>query len=125
MAKAKAKQKSPFEGLRHIASMSMWDEDYFNEEVQAFIEFDANGTAQFQFGYVSGYMDWRPGTWEGQPAVEWTWEGADGADMTDMTGRGWAKLEDEELHGMIVIHLGDESGFVAKRAAQRRRAKRK
>ena len=53
---------------------------------------------------------------DGQPAVEWTWEGTDGADMTEMTGRGWAKLEDEELHGLIVIHLGDESGFVAKRA---------
>jgi hypothetical protein len=31
-------------------------------------------------------------------------------------GRGWAKLEDGQLHGMIVIHLGDESDFVAKRA---------
>ena len=37
MAKAKAKQKSPFTGLWHIVSMSGWDEDYFNEEVQAFI----------------------------------------------------------------------------------------
>src|SRR5262249_8640898 len=82
MAKAKARQKSPFEGLWHIVSMSGWDEDYFNEEVQAFIEFEANGTGHFQFGYVQGYMDWRPGTRDGQPAVEWTWEGTDGADMT-------------------------------------------
>jgi hypothetical protein len=29
-----------------------WDEDYFNEEVQAFIEFEADGTGHFQFGYV-------------------------------------------------------------------------
>jgi hypothetical protein len=113
---AKAKAKSPFEGLWHIASMSEWHEDYFNEEVQAFIEFGAISTGHFQFGYVQGYIDWRPGTRDRQPAVEWTWEGTDGADMTEMTGRGWAKLEGEELLGMIVIHLGDESDFVAKRA---------
>ena len=57
--------------------METWDEDYFNEEVQAFIEFEENGTGHFQFGYVSGYMDWRPGTRDGQPAVEWTWEGTE------------------------------------------------
>jgi len=39
--------------------------------------------------------------------------------MTEMTGRGWAKLEDNDLHGMIVIHLieiGDQEmfGFVAR-----------
>jgi hypothetical protein len=103
-----------------------WDEDYFNEQVQAFIELEANGTGHFQFGHVQGYMEWRVGTRDGQPAVEWTWEGTDGADMTGMTGRGWAKLEDKELHGMIVNHLGDESGFVAKRAkAQNRPKKRK
>src|SRR5262245_35039857 len=53
---AKTGAKSPFEGLWHIVTMSGWDEDYFNEEVQAFIEFEANGTGQFQFGYVQGYM---------------------------------------------------------------------
>jgi hypothetical protein len=45
--------------------------------------------------------------------------------MTEMTGRGWAKLEDEELHGLIVIHLGDESDFVAKRAKAQKRPRRK
>jgi hypothetical protein len=93
-----------------------WDEDYFNEEVQAFIELEDNRTGKFQFGYVSGDIDWRPGMRDGQQAVEWTWEGGDGADGRPLTGRGWAKLEGEELHGMIVIHLGDESDFVAKRA---------
>jgi hypothetical protein len=106
--------------------MSGWDEDYFNEEVQAFIELEANGTGHFRFGYVQGYMDWRTGTRDGRPAAEWTWEGADGADGTPMTGRGWAKLEGDDLHGLIVIHLGDESDFVAKRAkAPKRPNKRK
>ena len=83
---AKAKPKSPFVGLWRIASMETWDEDYFNEEVQAFIEFEENGTGHFQFGYFSGYMDWRPSAPDGHEAVGWTWEGGDG---TPLTGRGW------------------------------------
>jgi hypothetical protein len=42
-----------------------------------------------------------------------------------MTGRGWAKLEDDELHGMVVIYLSDKSEFVAKRAKVPKRPKRK
>ena len=122
---AKTQAKSSFAGLWHIVSMSAWDEDYFNEEAQAFIEFEANGTGHFQFGYVQGYMDWRAGTRDGQPAVEWTWEGTDGADMTEMTGLGWAKLEGDHLRGLIVIHLGDDSEFVAKKTKEKRTPKRK
>jgi hypothetical protein len=125
MAKAKSKPKSPFTGLWDIVSMSEWDADYINEEVQAFIEFEDKGTGNFQFGYVSGYMDWRPTTRDGKPAVEWSWEGGDEADGTPLTGRGWGKLDDDELQGMIFIHLGDESGFVAKRAKAQKRTKRK
>jgi hypothetical protein len=95
-ADGKKKQESPFTGLWHIV-----------------------------FILRPGYMDWRPGTRDVQPAVEWTWEGTDGADMTEMTGRGWAKLEDDDLHGMTFIHLGDESDSVAKRAMTQRRPKRK
>jgi hypothetical protein len=83
-----------------------------------------NCTGHFQFDYVQGYMNWRPGTPDVQPAVEWTWEGTARADMTPKTGRGWGKLEDKELHGMIFIHLGDESGFVANRAKAHKRPKR-
>lgn len=105
--------------------MTGWDEDYFNEEVQAFVEFEENGTGHFQFGYVQGYMDWRLTIRDGEPAVEWSWEGMDGADMSEMTGRGWAVLGGDELHGMIFFHQGDESGFVATRAKAQKRPKRK
>jgi hypothetical protein len=125
MARLKRKSPSPFEGLWHITSMEEWDDDYVNEEVQAFIECEKEGTGHFQFGYVSGYMDWRQATRDGVPAIEWSWEGGDGADGTPLTGRGWAKLEEDELHGIIVIHLGDESGFVAKRAVAKKLPKRK
>lgn len=125
MARSKAKPKSSFTGLWHIISMTEWNEDYFNEEVQAFVEFEVGGSGSFQFGYVSGSMDWRRTTRDGEPAAEWSWEGGDGADGTPLTGRGWAKLKGDRLEGMIVIHLGDESGFVAKRAKAQKRPKSK
>src|ERR1700676_4140603 len=37
------KKNFPFEGRWHIVSVDTWDEDYFNEEVQAFIEFEEKG----------------------------------------------------------------------------------
>src|SRR5437899_954022 len=93
---AKKKQVSPFTGLWHIVSMTTWDEDYFNEEVQAFIAFEENRTGHFQFGYVHGDVDWRATIRDGEPAVEWSWEGSDGADGTQIAGRGWAKLKDDK-----------------------------
>ncbi len=43
-----------FEGLWHIYEMELWDEDYFNMEVQAFIEIASKGNGNFQFGLVLG-----------------------------------------------------------------------
>lgn len=119
MTKARPKPKSPFIGSWRIVSMSAWEDDYLDEEVQAFIEFDENGGGSFQFGYVQGEIDCRTTTRDGKPAVEFTWEGGDGADGTPLTGRGWAILEGDELKGMFCIHLGDDSDFVATRAKKK------
>ena len=99
MAKAKPKPKSPFEGRWHIVSMTEWDEDFINAEVQGFIEFDARGGGEFQFGYVRGEMDCRLTTRDGEPAVEWTFDG--NHEMDPAQGRGWAVLKGDDLHGMI------------------------
>lgn len=95
--------------------MSAWDEEYLHEEVEAFIEFGDDEIGRFQFGYVQGDIDYRTGERDGKPAVEFSWEGGDAADGTQLSGRGWAAVEGDELHGMIFIHQGDESEFVASR----------
>jgi hypothetical protein len=46
-------------------------------------------------------------------AVEFSWDGGDGADGTPLAGRGWAILDGDELNGMFFIHMGDDSEFVA------------
>ena len=122
---AKRKSSNPFLRRWQIVSMTECDEDYLNAEVEAYIEFSADGLGYFQFGYVQGAIDHRIAERNGKPAVEFSWEGGDGADGTPLTGRGWAVLDGDELSGMIFIHLGDESGFVAKRVQERPKRKRK
>jgi hypothetical protein len=109
----KKKPPSPFGGRWSIVSMSAWDEDYLHEEEPAYIEFSGGQGGQFHFGYVHGSMDCREGTRDGQPAVEFSWDG--NAEMDDANGRGWAVLKDDKLHGMLFFHGGDESDFVAER----------
>lgn len=111
---AKSKPQSSFTGRWRIVSMSAWDEDYLDEEVEAFIEFDDKGGGAFHFGYVRGFMDCRSSLRGEEPAVEWTWEGND--EMDPAQGRGWAVLKGKELQGMIFFHEGDDSEFVARKA---------
>lgn len=111
---AKSKMANPFVGRWRITHMDEWDQDYVDEEVEGYIEFDVKGTGAFQFGYVRGEMGCQLTTRDGQPAVEWTWDGND--EMDPAQGRGWAVIKGDELHGMIFFHQGDESGFVANRS---------
>lgn len=122
---AKRKTANSFLGRWQIVSMTEWDEDYLNEEVEAYIEFSADNLGSFQFGYVQGDIDYRPTDRDGKHCVDFSWEGGDGADGTPLTGRGWAVLEGDELNGMIFIHCGDESGFTARLARKKSGRKRR
>jgi hypothetical protein len=115
----KSTATTPFIGRWHIVSMSSWDDDYLHEEVQAYIEFKKDGIGAFQFGYVQGVMDCRTIDRDGKSAMEFSWEGGDGADGTPLMGRGWAILEGDELTGMICIHMGDDSKFMATRPTKK------
>jgi len=41
-------------GIWHIYEMEAWDEEYFNMEVQAYIEVRKEDIGDFQFGLVKG-----------------------------------------------------------------------
>jgi len=104
-----------FEGTWHITEMEMWDEDYFNMEVQAYIEINEKRLGNFQFGLVSGYLDGEVVDDNGEERFEFTWEGQDENDP--VLGSGWLRFRDENhLEGKIKFHLGDSSTFQAKRA---------
>lgn len=93
--------------------MEMWDQDFVDEEVPGYIEFRTDGLGDFQFGYVQCGIDWRETERDGEPAVDFSFEGTD--EMTPTSGRGWVILKDDKLEGMFLFHQGDESGFTAMR----------
>ena len=108
-----AKHKSQISGRYRITSMEMWDNDFIDAEVPGYINFAKHGLGDFQFGYVCCDIDWQQTERDGQPAVEFTFEGTD--EMDPCSGRGWGVVTDDELDGMICFHRGDESGFKARK----------
>ncbi len=82
-----------FEGTWNIFEMEMWDEGYFNMEVQAYISINSRGNGDFQFGLVSGYIDGEVISQDGKTEIlDFTWEGNDENDPE--SGSGWIKLKD-------------------------------
>ena len=70
------------------------------------------GTGGFHFGCVDASLGWRCEASIDQ--VAFTFDGFDEGDQ--VTGRGWAKIEEMQMVGQIVFHMGDESGFKASKA---------
>ena len=103
-----------FEGRWHIYEMELWDEEYFNEEVQAYIQIGADGTGEFQFGYVSGGLDGKVVKYSSEDRFEFSWSGSD--EMDPANGSGWVKIKDKDtIEGEFRIHLGDDSTFLARK----------
>ena len=93
--------------------MELWERDYLDLEVPAFLRFRADRSGEFQFGAVRGWIDYRVTDRDGAKAVEFSWEGESEGDA--LYGRGWASLERGRLVGRLFIHNGDDSSFVAER----------
>lgn len=104
-----------FTGNWHIYEMEMWDKDYFNEEVQAYIRINKNGLGDFQFGYVRGEIDGKIVKYPNGERFEFSWEGAD--ELDPVNGCGWVKLSDKDtIEGEFRMHHSDDSTFSARRA---------
>jgi hypothetical protein len=104
-----------FDGVWYITEMENWDEDYFNMEVQAYLEIDERGSGDFQFGLVTGAIDGQIAIDKSGEKLEFTWEGGDEND--EANGRGLLRLKDDDtLEGKIKIHGVDSSLFLAERA---------
>lgn len=102
--------------------MEQWDQDFIDEEVEGFFEFEPDGGGSFQFGYVQGQIDYRPSARDGKPCLEFSWDGHD--EMDPAQGRGWAIAEGDEISGMLFFHQGDESRFTAARLPATKTANR-
>ena len=110
-----ATNNSDYQGKWHIYEMAMWDEDYFNMMVQAYIEIKSNNLGYFQFGLVEGQLDGKVVEYSGETRFEFTWDGYDENDP--MNGSGWLKFVNADtIEGEIRLHLGDDSTFKARKA---------
>ncbi len=104
-----------FEGTWHITEMEMWDVDYLNMEVQAYITINTRNTGDFQFGLVCGALYGEIVKDGKTERFEFTWDGSDECDSA--SGSGWVKLKGTDtLQGRIAFHEGDRSTFTAERA---------
>lgn len=103
-------------GTWHITKMEMWNEEYFNTEVQAYIRIREGGTGDFQFGLVSGSIDGHVEQFGSDSRFTFTWEGRD--EMDPVSGSGWLRpVGDGEAEWMIKFHTGDRSRLSAQRAS--------
>jgi len=104
-----------FTGTWHIYEMELWDEDYFNMDVQAYIMIEPDNIGHFQFGLVYGDIDGRIVEYADGKRFEFTWEGNEECDH--VFGSGWVKIRQKDiLEGEFRFHLGDSSTFLARRA---------
>jgi hypothetical protein len=103
-----------FTGTWNIYEMKLWDEDYFNMEVQAYITIEPANSGHFQFGLVCGEIDGRIVDYFDGKRFEFTWEGSDECDP--FSGSGWVRIKEKDiLEGEFSFHHGDSSTFLARR----------
>ena len=60
---------------------------------------------------VVGSLDYDIESYGDGERLEFSREGSD--EMDPVSGRGWAMIEEGQLHGQLYFHQGDDSGFVA------------
>jgi hypothetical protein len=70
--------------------MDNWDQEAIDLVQPGFIEFGEDGLGSLGFIVVTGELDCRDADRDGQPGVEFSWQGSDEGD--DASGRGWAAL---------------------------------
>ena len=85
-------------GRWRITEMDNWDQEAVDLVQPGFIEFDDDGLGSLGFIVVTGELDCRDAERDGEPGVEFSWQGSDEGD--DVSGRGWAALNPD---GTIVL----------------------
>jgi len=101
-------------GNWRITEMEVWDADYFDMEVPAYLTIRKDLTGEFQFGLVQAQLDGKFESADATSRLAFSWSGFDENDP--VSGRGWLNAAGDQAEGRIFIYLGDESGFTAERA---------
>jgi hypothetical protein len=102
----------PVVGRWRIVEMDNWDLDAIELLGPGTVEMNADGTGQFRFIAVEGWIDWKPADGPAAARADFSWEGNDECDQA--SGRGWVERTDGgDLRGHLYFHMGDDSAFRA------------
>ncbi len=112
-----ARKTNPFRGEWRIVSTDVWDD--LDDLGPAYLTFGRGRTGELQLMVITASVDYRLVTRDDSLIAEFSWAGDD--DGSPISGRGWARRTANGLIGSLLIHEGDESGFVAKRPPKSRR----
>jgi hypothetical protein len=113
MATSRKRTVNPFVGRWRIEEMELWDRDYIDLDGPGYLNFDDENTGEISFGAILGWLDCRLDASSSEPRVEFSWEGK--SENDPICGRGWAWIQNGELHGRLFMHMGDDSSFVARK----------
>ena len=98
-----------FIGKYKITEMKIWDKDYIDMVVSAFVEIKNDGTIEFQFGVVHGFGNYSCCK-EGRN-IDSRWEGSDETD--EIGGEIELEIDGGNMTGTISFDSGDVSDLVA------------
>lgn len=111
------KIKPEYTGIWRITEMSAWDRDYIDLVAPGRLSVKRDGTGTFSFGAVEAEIDCRVEKHGSQEFLAFSFAGWSEGD--ELSGRGWAVVNENKIHGWFGFHLGDDSTF----KAERRKAK--
>jgi hypothetical protein len=100
-------------GTWRITEMELWDQDFIDLVGPGQMVVYEDGWGSFSFGAVELDLDCTAHRTGKQGRITFTFEGFDEGD--EVSGKGWAKLHNNELRGEIHFHLGDRSWFKARK----------
>ena len=107
-----------FLGNWRIIETELWEREDLNMVAPATLSLNPKGVGQIAFIAIEAQLDYRVVMRDGLPGVEFSFQGFDEGD--EVTGRGWAILQGEQLRGRLFFHQGDDSSFVARREQHRK-----
>jgi hypothetical protein len=102
------------QGYWRIIETEMWDADALDLVVPAHITLGPDGLGELEMIAIGASVDYRvEQNAGGMTTLEFSWSGFD--EMDPCCGRGKATIEGDTMKGVVFIHDGDRTSFVAKR----------
>jgi hypothetical protein len=109
----KKRPMPPYAGDWRIRQIAQWDPLYLDWEVPAFIRFHPDGSGEFHFGEIYGYLTYRVASFHDRYRMIFVWEGAE--EGMFVIGQGWAEMSELGLSGHFYLNHREDFSFRAHR----------